>query len=177
MIPVNYLRDYATMVAFFGFFSMAWFGWSQEKPPERWRKYITGATVLSLLAFLFGIYLTYSNLEEATALAETGSLTNYFIFVVLEFAVATIGAIILFRREMKHYIAPWVCLIVGVHFFPLRYVFDDFSLHLLGILLVAVSAGSIYLYRKRNTVMSATTGIGAGLSLLIFAVFNILRLF
>jgi len=176
MVPVNYLRDYSTMVAFFGFFSMAWFGWAQEKPPERWRKYIGGATVLSLLAFLYGIYLSYTHWEEATALAETGSLTSYFIFVVLEFAVATIGAIILFRRGMKDYIAPWVCLIVGIHFFPLRYVFADFSLHLLGILLVAVAVGSVYLYRKRKAVMSATTGIGAGLSILSFAVFNLFRL-
>lgn len=173
---MNYLRDYSTMIAFFGFFSMAWFGWAQEKPPPSWRKYIGGMTALSMATFLYGIYLSYTNWDEATALAETGAMTYYFIFVALEFAIAIIGAVILFRRDMKNYVAPWVCVIVGVHFFPLRYVFADASLYILGVLLLAVAAGSIYLYRQRKTVMSATTGIGAGISLLIFAGFNVLRL-
>lgn len=173
---MSYLRDYATMVAFFGFFSMVWYGWSQENPPKSWRKYIGVVTGIAILTFLGGVYLTYNNLEEATALADSTSMNYYYIFLVLEFVIAGIGVIILFRRNMKNYAAPWVCFIVGVHFFGLRYVFQDFSLHILGLLLVIVSIAAIYIAKNFKLNESTITGLSAGTILLGFAFFNILRL-
>jgi len=173
---MRYLQDYATMTAFFGFFSMAWFGWSQENPPKSWRKYIGILTGIALLIFLGGIYLSYDNWGEGSALDENTAMNYYFIFLVLEFVIAGIGAFILFRRGMRNYAAPWVCFIVGVHFFGLRYVFDDFSLHLLGLLLVIISVAAIYTAKNSKFTMSTITGISAGMVLMAFALFNVFRL-
>lgn len=173
---MDYIQDYSTMVAFFGFFSMAWFGWSQENPPKNWRKYIGILTGISLLIFLGGIYLSYSNLGAGSALDGNASMNNYFVFVVLEFMIAGIGAVILFRKNMRNYVAPWVCFIVGVHFFGLRYVFQDFSLHILGLLLVIVSGAAIYYAKNSKYTMPTITGISAGAILMAFALFNVFRL-
>lgn len=173
---MRYLQDYATMTAFFGFFSMAWFGWSQENPPSTWRKYIGILTGLGLVLFLGGIYLSYTYWAAGSALDKPAAMDNYFLFLILEFAIAGIGAILLFRKELKNYIAPWVCFIVGVHFFALRYVFDDFSLHILGLLLVLVSIAAIYIAKNSKLTMSTITGILTGTILLAFSLLNVWRL-
>lgn len=173
---MRYIQDYSTMIAFFGFFSMAWFGWSQENPPRNWRKYIGILTGIALVIFLGGIYLSYSNWGAGSALDDATSMNYYFVFLVLEFVIAAIGAFILYRKDRSKYVSPWVCFIVGVHFFGLRYVFDDFSQHILGLLLVIVAVTAIYISRNSKLAMSAITGVSAGTILMIFALFNAFRL-
>ena len=174
---MNYIRDYAMMVAIFSFASMAWFGWSQEEPPKSWRKYIGILTGIALLLCLLGVYLSIKNWGEATALANEQSFIYYYVFVLLEFVFAGIGAFILFQNTKGHYIAPWVCFIVGVHFFGLRFVFDDFSLNILGLLLVLVSGLSLYVSKNTKLINSTVTGVLSGIIFLGFTIFNLFRFF
>lgn len=174
---MNYIRDYAMMVAIFGFASMAWFGWSQENPPESWRKFIGAGTGGALLLCLWGVYLSIKNWGEATALANDQSFVYYYVFVILEFAVAGVGAFILFQNAKGYYTAPWVCFIVGVHFFGLRFVFDDFSLNILGLLLVLVSGLSLYVSKNTKLINSTVTGVLSGIIFLGFTIFNLFRFF
>lgn len=174
---MNYIRDYAMMVAIFGFASMAWYGWSQESPPKTWRKYIGILTGLASLLFLLGTYLSIKNWGEATALANHQSFIYYYVFVILEFVIAGIGAFVLFQNAIGYYTAPWVCFIVGVHFFGLSYVFDDFSLNILGFLLVLVSGISLYVSKNTKLTNSTITGIISGTLFLVFALINLIRFF
>lgn len=172
---MHFVRDYSMMVAIFGFFSMVWYGWSQENPPKNWRKVIGFLTGLALLVCLSGIYLSIKNWEAGTALAAGHSLNNYYVFVILEFVIAGVGVFILYRKGGMEYAAPWVCFIVGVHFFGLRYVFQDFSLHILGFILVLIASASLYLSKKLSLNKSTITGLAAGTTLLLFAGFNLFR--
>lgn len=174
---MDYVRDHSMMVVFFGFFSMVWYGWAQENPPAEWRKYIGIATAVSTLLLLLGIYLSIKNWDKATALANPSSMTNYFIFLILEFLIAGIGVFLLFRMGLKEYAAPWVCFIVGVHFFGLKFVFDDFSLHILGLLLVIISISSLFVAKKYGVANSLVTGVTAGTTLNLFVLYNLFRLF
>lgn len=95
---MHFVRDYSMMVAIFGFFSMVWYGWSQENPPKSWRKFIGFLTGIALLVCLSGIYLSIKNWEAGTALAAGHSLNNYYVFVILEFVIAGLGVFILYRK-------------------------------------------------------------------------------
>src|SRR5699024_551753 len=134
-------------------------------------------TGIALLLCLLGVYLSIKNWGEATALANEQSFVYYYVFVILEFAVAGVGAFILFQNTKGHYIAPWVCFIVGVHFFGLRYVFDDFSLNVLGFLLVLLSGVSLDVSKDTKFYNSTITGVISGTLFLSFALFNLFRFF
>jgi hypothetical protein len=172
---MDYIRDYTMYAAVFGWFSVCWFGWSQERPRASWRKYIGIATGISLIVCLLGVYLSISNWNEASALADNNSFKTYLITVYIEFAVAGIGAFLFIRKKAKEYVAPWIAFIVGIHFIGLVHVFDDPALYVLAALLVAVSILAVIAAPKLQVASSAITGIGSGTVLFGFAVLGLIR--
>lgn len=171
----EYIRDYAMAVAIYGMFSVVWFGWAQENPPKAWRKYIGIVSGLGVIICAAGIYLSINNWETSSVLDEPGAMNYYLIFVLIEFLIGAIGSILLFRYKKGHLTAPWIAFIIGVHFFGLRYVFDDFSMHILGVLITALSLMSLKISKRLEVSNSAVTGIGAGGVLLAFSLFNLVR--
>lgn len=171
-----YLRDIATSIAIYGFFGFVWFGWALEGPKESWKKYIGLACAASVLVGLFGVYLIFTFQEEASALSQTSLSTWYYAIVIAEFSLGGILAFVLYKKKKPEYIAPLICLIVGLHFSPLAFVFQDHTMHILTILFVAVSTLTIRRINSISYAASALTGIGAGSTLLCFALFNIIRL-
>jgi len=172
---MEYLRDYCMYASIFGFFSCAWFGWAQENPRANWRKYLGMASGAALLVCLLGVYLSITNWNEASALSDTNVFRQYLIFFYLEFIVGGIGAWILTRKKRKAFIAPWIALVVGVHFIGLKYVFDDAGLFLLAGLLIAISGIAIYTAPKLKVAYSAVTGIGSGIILFAYAILGLIR--
>lgn len=67
------------------------------------------------------------------------------------------------------YLAPWICLVVGVHFWPLSPVLRDRSFVGLGALLVTIAAAAVLASQRTNLAPSAVTGAGAGVVLFGFA--------
>jgi hypothetical protein len=90
--------------------------------------------------------------------------------VGIEFASAGIGAAILGISGAAAYIPIWVCLVVGVHFFPLAPVLNDPGLRPLGAARIAVSVAALVFTLTKGVPPSTITGIGAGLFLLGYAV-------
>jgi uncharacterized membrane protein len=172
---MDYIRDYTMYAAVFGWFSVCWFGWSQERPRDSWRKYIGIATGIALLVCLLGVYLSINNWDEASALTDNNSFKTYLITVYIEFAVAGAGAYFFIRRKAKEYVAPWIAFVVGIHFIGLVRVFDDPSLYVLAVLLVAVSVIAVITAPKLKVASSAITGIGSGTVLFGFAVLGLVR--
>lgn len=173
---MDYLRDIATSVVIYGFFAFVWFGWALEGPKKSWEKYLIIACATSFLLGVLGVYLIFTYQEEASVLTEYGLSLWYYIIVIIEFLVGGIGAYLLFKKKSDNYIAPWICLIVGIHFSPLAFIFQEPTMHLLALLFVATTIVTIQRMKNISYRASAITGIGAGSTLLLFAVFNILRL-
>lgn len=172
---MEYVRDYTMYAAIFGFFSFAWFGWAQENPRKNWRKYIGAATAISLLVTIVGVYLSIQNWEQTSALTDRDGSSVYITVVIIEFLLLAIGGGFLLINKRSHYVAPWIGIIVGIHFFFLVDVFQDPSLYLLGVIMTMVALLSPWLAKKLNVANSAITGIGSGTILFCYALLGLAR--
>jgi hypothetical protein len=181
---MQYLRDDAMTALIFGFFASMWFGWAQaepdgsarklaERPPQSWRRWLTLAALLSLMVGAAGGFLAWRHWGDGSALSEPGAMRRYGITVGIEFALAGIGAAILGVRKRQNLIAPWICLVVGVHFAPLAPILKNPLLYALAALMTVVALVAVPLARRRDLAPSAITGVGAGASLLFFAIISL----
>jgi hypothetical protein len=169
---VGHARDAAMTALIFGLFASGWFGWAQEDPPRRWRAPLAVGSVLSLLTAVAGGLLAWRNWSSASALSEPGAMRAYGILVGAEFAIAAVGAVVLALRRRREFIAPWVCLVVGVHFWPLAPLLANPALHVLGALLVVIAVLAVLPRTRGSLPPSAITGAGAGTALLVFGVWG-----
>jgi hypothetical protein len=94
--------------------------------------------VLSLL----GAVITWLNWSGGSALSEPGAMRQYGIIAGVEFGIAAVGAAAIAVWGRREYLVPWICLVVGVHFWPMAPVLENPSLIVLGALLTAVAACS-----------------------------------
>jgi len=172
---MDYIRDFAMYASVFGLFGMGWFGWAQERPRESWRLPLGIASSVCLLACLAGVYYSITNWDAPSALNDKGAFAVYLTAFYAEFAIGGIGAFFLIRSKRKDYVAPWIALIVGLHFISLKSVFEDAALYLLAGLLILVALASPTLARRWHVASSAVTGIGAGTTLFAFALLGLVR--
>jgi hypothetical protein len=164
------VRDGAMTALILGFFASIWFGWAHEGPPPAWRKFLTAGAVLSLMVAVVGAVLAWQNWSGASALGEPGAMRRYGIFVGVEFGIAALGAAVFIRRGHTRYLAPWICLVVGVHFFPIAPVLENPLLVVLGAVLTAIAVTAVLVSRRTNLAPSAIAGAGAGVALFSVAV-------
>lgn len=97
------------------------------------------------------------------------------IIVGIEFGAAALGAGLLALTGRSAYMAPWICLVVGVHFWPMAPLLEDPSLYLLGAVLVVIALGALVIARRNSLPLSAVVGAGAGSALLVSAAGAALR--
>src|SRR5437763_8821529 len=102
-----------------GFFASSWFGWAQERPPAAWRSPLITGMVLSLAVSATGAVFAWRHWSGHSALSEPGAMRQYGIILGVEFGVAAAGAAAIALLRRSEYVAPWICLVVGVHFFPM----------------------------------------------------------
>src|SRR5450755_546718 len=168
-LPVN-ARDSAMTALILGFFASSWFGWAQDNPPPTWRSPLIVGALLSLVVAVVGAMLAWRNWSAGSSLREPGAMRRYGIIVGVEFGVAAAGATGIAVWGRPEYIAPWICLVVGVHFLPIAPVLKNPSLVALGVLLVAVAVAAVVVSRRTGLAPTALAGVGAGVALLGFAV-------
>ncbi|MEV6520426.1 hypothetical protein AB0M43_00620 [Longispora sp. NPDC051575] len=166
---MSYLRDSAMTAAVLGFFASSWFGWAQERPPTRWKAPLTAGSVASLLVAAVGAVVAWRNWSTGSALGEPGAMRQYGIIVGVEFGIAALGAAGIALWGRQRYLAPWICLVVGVHFWPMAPVLRSPSLYALGALLTVVALASVPVSRVSGLTQSAVTGAAAGTVLFGFA--------
>lgn len=174
-MEIEYIRDYTMYAAIFGIMSFVWFGWAQEAPRKSWRAYIGMASGITLILGLAGVYLSVTNWDAASALRDGSSFTTYIIVFWLEIVIGIIGVIVLFRKKKQEYAAPWIALIVGIHFIFLAEVFNDAALYMLAVLMVAAALISPWMARRLEVAYSAVTGISSGVLLFTFAMLGLVR--
>jgi hypothetical protein len=166
---MQYIRDGAMSALILGFFASSWFGWAQEKPPPGWRPALTVGAVLSLIVAALGAVYAWQSWSDGSVLSDPGAMRHYGIIVGVEFGVAAAGAAAIGLWGRREYIAAWVCLVVGVHFWPLAPVLKNPSLIALGTLLMGIAIAAILISRRTGVAPSALTGAAAGTALLGFA--------
>jgi hypothetical protein len=165
---MEFTRDYAMYATIFGFFGMIWFGWAQENPPKSWRAWLGIGSVLSVVTMVAGIYLAATNWGAASTLTRETSIAFGIVFWT-EFILAGIGAWILAAKHKKQYIPAWIAFVVGVHFLPLAWIFQDWWLYLLTSLTTTMAIVAVIVAKKTGIAISALTGTLMGCVLLIFA--------
>lgn len=169
---MQYVRDSAMIALIFGFFASSWFGWAQERPPLAWRPPLIAGSVVSLAVAVFGAVLAWQGWSDGSALSEPGAMRRYGIIVGVEFGIAAAGAFGLAALGHSIYISPWICLVVGVHFWPMAPLLKNPSLIVVGVLMTAVAMTAVLVSRRTPLAPSAVTGVGAGVVLLGFAIWG-----
>lgn len=168
----EFIRDAAATAAIFGFFASSWFGWAQENPPPAWRNWLIAGAILSLLVAIAGGVLTWQHWSDGTAFnPQTGR--TFGLIVGIEFAIAGIGAGVLTRLGKADLIAPWIALVVGVHFWPLAPLLRYPLLYGVAALVSIAALGAVPLARSQTVTVSAVTGLATGLILLAAALYSL----
>lgn len=159
-------QEAAVVVSIYGIASALWFGWAQERPPAGARWWLGGGAFLGLLLAAFGGYQSWLLADTGSAPDEGNRMVLFNIIVGVEFGVGLLGVIILWAAGRREYAAPWILLVVGVHFLPLAPIFDSPSMYVMGVLLTAWSFVAVRWANRRDLAYSLTSGAGAGVILL-----------
>ena len=168
-----FVQDAAMTAAIFGFFSAGWYGWAQEEPPPGWRKPLTVGSVIGILVAIAGGIVAGQNWSTGTAFdADTSPIFG--IIVGLEVILAGGGALLLSRRGRQELVAPWVALVVGVHFFPMAPLLGYPLFYVVAALITLAALVSVPVARSRDITVSAVTGVMCGSILLAAGLFSLL---
>ena len=164
----DFARDHAFTIAWFGLMTMVWCGWGQEDPPRRLRWVLGAGSVLGILVagvFGYGVFVRW---DQGTALE--GRYEWFGVVVLLEVVLAAAGCLVLSRKRLSRWMAWWVALVVALHFLPLAFFFDDWSLLGLGaVQAVCLVAALPKLRADAGTPTSRLVGPVMGATLLLFA--------
>lgn len=172
----EFTRDAAATAAVFGFFAASWFGWAQEKPPSAWVNWLIAGSLLSLLVAIVGGFFTWQNWSTGTAFTpQTGR--TFGLIVGIEFAIAGIGAGLLSWWGRADLIAPWIALVVGVHFIPLAPLLHYPLLYGVAALVIIAALVAVPLANAQEIAVSAVTGVTTGSILWVAALFSLITLF
>jgi hypothetical protein len=153
MLNTEHVRDLVVLGIVFGAAALVWAGWAQEKPPSTPWRFVLAVFSLGGLALLgIGIPAAIRSWDDSSAI-EPGSpaFVAYVVWFWLEFVVAGVGAYLLIRRRRRHLVAPFVLVIVGLHFFPLAAVFAQPVLYAVASLLTAVGVSGFFVSRRLAT--------------------------
>ncbi|HWL50468.1 MAG TPA: hypothetical protein VNT92_11365 [Acidimicrobiia bacterium] len=172
-MTTQFVRDAAMTGAIFGFFAAGWYGWAQDDPPAGWRKPLTVGSIVGLLIAVAGGIIAWQNWSTGTVFdADTSPIFG--IIVGIEVVLAVGGALLLSRRGRQELIAPWVALVVGVHFLPMAPLLGYPLFYVVGALVTVAGLVSVPLARSRGITVSAVTGVMCGSILLVAALFSLL---
>lgn len=163
------LRDGAMTAAVLGFFAAAWFGWAQENPRPGWQAPLTAGSVGGLLVAAVAGTVAGLNWDSGSVLDAGGALGDYLVIVAVEFGIAGAGVALLALLRRARYMSAWVCLVVGVHFFPMAPVLANPALYVLAALLTAAAVAAPFAAERTRVPVSLATGVPAGAVLLAFA--------
>lgn len=162
-------RDAAMTALILGFFASSWFGWAQESPPTGWSIWLGVGSGLSLAVAAIGGVLAWRHWSDGSLLSEPGAMRRYGIIVGIEFVVCLIGALALLASGHGRYVAVWIAVAVGIHFWPMVPLFDNVVLIPLGVALLIAGVIGLVFGLRGSIMPSAITGTISGCALLIAA--------
>lgn len=168
-------RDLTVTAVVLAVAGVLWFGWGQARPPAGWGLPMSIGTLAAIaIAIVAGITLIRFR-HGATARESQRVRQVYGITVGVETAVIGLGAAVLALTGRSAYIAPWILLIVGVHFVPLGRLFGSVDLVWSGLVLSAVAVAGAVTGAVSAVAPSAVTGAFGGLVLVAAAATSLAR--
>jgi hypothetical protein len=158
-------RDLTVTALILGIAAALWFGWGQAQPPAGWGLPMTvGSFAAIAIAVAAGIMLSRYR-HGASAMESRRVRRAYGITVGIETAVIGLGAVGLALAGRSAYTAPWILLVVGVHFLPLGRLFGSADLLWAGLALAAIAIAGAVTGAVSAVAPSAVTGAFGGLVL------------
>lgn len=161
--PAGTPRDLAVTALILGIAAMAWFGWGQAQPPAGWTVPLIAGTFVSIAVAGGAGSVAARFRGGATAMAARRVRRGYGITVGIEVAACGLGAAGLALAGHSPYTAPWILLVVGVHFVPLGRLFGQPELVLAGFALSAVAVAATLTGLVSGVAPSAVAGAFGGL--------------
>jgi hypothetical protein len=168
-------RDLSVSALILGFAAMMWFGWGQAQPPAGWSLPLTVGIFAALAVEGFAASMVARFRGSATAMRDQRVSRRYGITVGAEVAAIAVGAVALGLAGQSAYTAPWILLVVGVHFVPLGRLFGSADLMWSGLVLCAVAMGAAATGAVSAVAPSAVAGGFGGLVLVVTAVTSLCR--
>ena len=151
MLNLEYGRDLVMVAVVFGGAAFVWAGWAHERPPKGavWRIVLVLLQLAGLAILAFGIPLAVANWDSSTALASASTALVWYIVVVwVEVVAIVVLSIVFVRTGRGALIAPLVLTIVGLHFVPLAFVFQQWILFVAAVLLTAAGVAAAFLPQR-----------------------------
>ena len=159
--------------AIFGFFAAGWYGWAQDDPPPTWRKPLIAGSILGMVVAVAGGILAWRNWSTGSVFdADTSPIFG--LIVGVEVLLAVGGSFLLSRRGRRELVAPWVALVVGLHFFPMAPLLGYPLFYVVAVLVTVAALVSVPVARSHDITVSTVTGAMCGTILLAAAVFSLL---
>jgi membrane protein implicated in regulation of membrane protease activity len=143
-----------------------WFGWGQAEPPAGWGLPMVIGMFAAIAVAIVAAVAVRRFRHGATAMADQRVRRGYGITVGVEVAAIAIGSVALGLTGHPDYTAPWILLVVGVHFVPLGRLFGIADLVWSGLVLSAVAIAAAVTGALSAVAPSAITGAFGGLVLL-----------
>lgn len=150
MLDFTYARDLAFTGVIFGLVAFVWAGWAHERPPKGviWRVLLVAIQLAGAGIVGLGVPTIIKHWGAPTAMvAGNPALVGQMIWTWAEIAAIVVIVIVLVRRKGVELIAPSVLIAVGVHFFPLAFVFGQPMVFVVGLLVTAVGIIAFFLPR------------------------------
>jgi hypothetical protein len=168
-------RDLAVTALILGIAAVMWFGWGQAEPPSGWPLPLNIGTFAAIAVAVGAGGVAARFRRGATAMADQRVRRGYGTTVGGEIAACGLGAAVLGLAGHSAYIAPWILLVVGVHFVPLGRLFGSFDLVWAGFALSAVAIAAAVTGAVSGVAPSAVTGAFGGLVCIACAAFCLRR--
>jgi hypothetical protein len=156
-------RDLAVTALILGIAAVLWFGWGQAQPPSGWALPLNIGTFAAIAVAVGAGSVVARFHRGATAMADQRVRRGYGITVGVEVLACGLGAAGLGLAGRPAYIAPWILLVVGVHFVPLGRLFASVDLVWAGFALSAVAIAGAVAGVVSAVPPSAVTGAFGGL--------------
>ncbi len=163
-------RDAALTTLILGFFSIGWFSWTGSDLPANLESVAFVGSLLGILVTIAGAVLAFRNRSAGSSLSSRQAMSSYNTIVGIEIGAALVGVVILVVVGQTSYIAPWVCAVVGLHFWPMAGLLRDDGFKVLGALMVAVALVALITQPLTSLAPNTVTGLGAGTLFVVFAV-------
>jgi hypothetical protein len=173
--PQGTPRDLSVSALILGFAAMMWFVWGQAQPPPGWGVPLTIGIFAAIAVEGFAGRIAARFRRSATAMDAPRVRRRYGITVGAEVAAIALGAVGLGLAGRPADTAPWILLVVGVHFLPLGRLFGSVDLLWAGLVLCAVAIAAALTGAVSAVAPSAVTGGFGGLVLVVAAVMSLGR--
>lgn len=173
--PGGTLSDLSVTALILAIAGALWFGWGQAEPPAGWGLPMVIGVFAAIAVAIAAAVAVRRFRHGATAMADQRVRRGYGITVGAEVAAIAIGSVGLGLAGRPAYTAPWILLVVGVHFVPLGRLFGSASLVWSGLVLAAVAIAAAVTGAVSAVAPSAVTGAFGGLVLVAAATVSLRR--